>query len=182
MCMLCNCVWQSCTVNDSTCGFMSCLSSLLPTVICSRDNQVEKHTGPLPHSSDGSNDKIEVYRNHFTVLPKELKHIQIKAEIQSSINNRTNGWKKKKAEIAQMCTLFLFINHDNNVLKDFCVFSWAKQKRKTFDFIVCLSVCFLQCANKKENQCQKTGNKIIEDKNERVWSILVNTDLYKTVI
>lgn len=53
----------------------------LPTVICSRDNQVEKHTGPLPHSSDGSNDKIEVYRNHFTALSKELKHIQIKEEI-----------------------------------------------------------------------------------------------------
>lgn len=180
--MLCNCVWQSCTVNDCTCGFTSCLSSLLPTVICSRDNQLEKHTGPLPHSSDGSNDKIEVYRNHFTVLPKELKHIQIKAEIQSSINNRTNGWKKKKAEIAQMCTLFLFINHDN-VLRDFCVFSWAKQKRKTLDFIVYLSVCFLQCANKKK-QCQKTGDDDddIVDKTERVWSILVNTDLYITVI
>lgn len=123
MCMLCNGVWQSCTVNDSTCGFMSCLSSLLPTVICSRDSHVEKHTGPLPHSSDGSNDQIEVYRNHFTVLPQELKHIQKKAEIQSSINNRTNGWKKKKAEIAQMCTLFLFINHNNNALRDFCVFS-----------------------------------------------------------
>lgn len=83
MCMLCNCfcVWQSGTVNDSTCGFMSCLSSLLPTMICSRDNQVEKHTGPLPHPSDGSNDKIEVYRNHFTALPKELKHIQIKEEM-----------------------------------------------------------------------------------------------------
>jgi len=82
-CMLCNCfcVWQSSMVNDSTCGFMSCLSSLLPTVICSRDNQVEKHTGPLPHCSDGSNDKIEVYRKHFTALSKELKHIQIKEEM-----------------------------------------------------------------------------------------------------
>ncbi len=113
-------------------------------------HQVEKHTGPLPHSSDGSNDKIDVYRNHFTVLLQELKHIQIKAD---TIINRTNGWKKKK--VAQMCTLFLFTNHDNNALRDFCVFSWTKQKRKAFDFIVYLSARFLQWANKKENQCLK---------------------------
>lgn len=55
--------------------------------------------------------------------------------------------EESTAGIVHLCAVFLFINHDNKVLKDFYVFSWtkhmifSKKKGKASDFIVHLSAC-----------------------------------------